>query len=625
VSGADAVEPDEPAPKRKLRPNGGANSKADPNDPYNIAERAADEESRRGGTRESIAAAAARALTGGRPPGYGEQIIVQLVTTSALMRRASTDATAQIEDDFADSGSQADDVREAIRQARDVLDRLAQRGASNDRFDANAPDPRPTNGRVGGPHAHGPRRHGDAAPPGDDDLARGSGQFSAIANALVDAADARDASTPTRTGRANNGHGATTNPPDAGPGNSAGRANNAHAANSPHGPTTNPNHTDVGNDVGYGGASNAHPASNAHRAGPGNDAGGATTGRGTNSEYATNNGHGTNGAVPQGSTKRTAPGRSAPLALMLRADAPWLRAAAAVSVVDVPTLSELATKVRETLMSRGASFLGDLAAEMSVEPTAIEDGLWELVGAGLATADGFASLRVLVDRKRGEVKSLFDKARDARDAAPPPVRTWAEAIKKARTRDHRRPGHALRSLPTAAGRWSLLPPAQVSAIDAEATARQLLQRYGVVFRDLVLRESSLPPWRDVLIALRRLEARGEIRGGRFVSGFVGEQFALPEALDELRAVRNPAPSPCVARVPATDPLNLIGILSAGPRVPAVVGNAVLFVDGQPVASIEAGQLVLRAPLPLGARVDEDLTYIPPPRPPERAPQAALPL
>jgi len=145
----------------------------------------------------------------------------------------------------------------------------------------------------------------------------------------------------------------------------------------------------------------------------------------------------------------------------------------------------------------------------------------------------------------------------------------------------------------------------------------------VVFRDLLARESSLPPWREVLIALRRLEARGEIRGGRFVTGFVGEQFALPEALDELRAARHGTPSTEVARVPATDPLNLVGVLSPGPRVPAIVGNAVLYLDGQPVASMEGGQLVHRAPLPPGARVDEDLTFHPPPRPVEVAPQALL--
>jgi ATP-dependent Lhr-like helicase len=135
----------------------------------------------------------------------------------------------------------------------------------------------------------------------------------------------------------------------------------------------------------------------------------------------------------------------------------------------------------------------------------------------------------------------------------------------------------------------------------------------------------LPPWRDLLVALRRLEARGEIRGGRFVTGFVGEQFALPEALDELRGARSPSPSPEAVRVAATDPLNLVGVLSPGPRVAAVLGNAVLYVDGQAIASHEAGELVIRAALPPGARVDDDLAYHPPPRPIERAMQAALPL
>ncbi|MGE3546734.1 MAG: helicase-related protein, partial [Kofleriaceae bacterium] len=330
--------------------------------------------------------------------------------------------------------------------------------------------------------------------------------------------------------------------------------------------------------------------------------------------------------APSSARVRNAPSRSAPLALMLRRDAGWLRGAAAIGQGEPPVVGELAAAVREQLARGGAAFLSDLVATTGdVAPPELEDALWELVGAGLATADGFASLRVLVDRKRGEVKSLFDRAMARQTIEVPPVRKWQDAIRKARSRDHRRPGHALRSLPTAAGRWSLLPAANPSDVDIEASARQLLLRYGVVFRDLLARESSLPPWRDLLVALRRLEARGEIRGGRFVSGFVGEQFALPEALDELRAVRNPAPSPDVARIPATDPLNLVGVLTPGPRVPSIVGNAVLFVDGHAVASVEAGQLVRRAPIAPGARIDDDLTYHPPPRPVQPAPQAALPL
>jgi ATP-dependent Lhr-like helicase len=330
-------------------------------------------------------------------------------------------------------------------------------------------------------------------------------------------------------------------------------------------------------------------------------------------------------AFPASPTRRNAPSRSAPLALMLRRDAGWLRAAAAIATTEEPQLSPCAQRIRDFLQTTGASFLPDLVSAVDIAPDAVEDALWELVGAGVATADGFASLRVLVDRKRGEVKSHFDKSMASVAAAATPVRKWQEAIKKARTRDRERPAHAMRALPTAAGRWSLLPAPKAEHVDAEASARQLLHRYGVVFRDLLSRESSLPPWRDMLVALRRLEARGEIRGGRFVTGFVGEQFALPEALDELRAVRNVGPVAEVSRVAATDPLNLVGVLSPGPRVPAIVGNAVLYVDGHPAASLEGGQLVLRAPIAPGARIDDDLTYHPPPRPIEAASQAALPL
>ncbi len=323
-------------------------------------------------------------------------------------------------------------------------------------------------------------------------------------------------------------------------------------------------------------------------------------------------------------TTRSAPSRSAPLALMLRRDVTWLRGAAAIGQGEPAPLGAAALRVRDHLAQVGASFLPDLVASMDVPPDEIEDALWELVGAGLATADGFASLRVLVDRRRGEVRSLFDRNASV-PAAQPTVRKWQDAIRKARTRDRERPSHAMRSLPTAAGRWSLLPASVPESVDAEASARQLLHRYGVVFRDLVARESSLPPWRDLLVALRRLEARGEIRGGRFVTGFVGEQFAVPEALDELRAVRHPGAGADVCRIAATDPLNLVGILSPGPRVPAIVGNAVLYLDGQAVASVEAGALVLRAALPPGARIDDDLTYHAPPRPSQPAPQVALPL
>jgi ATP-dependent Lhr-like helicase len=155
------------------------------------------------------------------------------------------------------------------------------------------------------------------------------------------------------------------------------------------------------------------------------------------------------------------------------------------------------------------------------------------------------------------------------------------------------------------GRWSLLRGGIELVRDIEAEARLLLARYGVVFRDLLGRESRPIPWRELLVALRRMEARGEVRGGRFVGGFVGEQYALPEAVEGLRAMRKKKEGdpPELIRVAATDPLNLVGIVTPGPRVTAAGDNAVLFRDGVPIASREAGKLVLRAELPEDTHVD----------------------
>jgi len=338
------------------------------------------------------------------------------------------------------------------------------------------------------------------------------------------------------------------------------------------------------------------------------------------------------GAAPPAETQRArTPTRAAPLALLLRADLPWLRASSPVAPPDAANLGEAALAVHAALVGRGASFLADLVGALGRPPLQIEDALWELVAAGLATADGFASLRVLVERRRGESRSLFDtdgsasKDRD-RDSDRPSPRGWATAVKRARERDLLRPGHALRALPTSAGRWSLLAPPDPTAADPDRAARQLLCRYGVVFRDLLARESCLPPWRELLIALRRMEARGEIRGGRFVSGFMGEQFALPEAVEGLRALRRPpVGTPETVRVAATDPLNLVGVTSPGPRVPAVIGNAVLYRNGVPLASIEAGELIQRDRLEEGEEVEPDLTYHPPIRLHLEAFQTALPL
>jgi ATP-dependent Lhr-like helicase len=139
------------------------------------------------------------------------------------------------------------------------------------------------------------------------------------------------------------------------------------------------------------------------------------------------------------------------------------------------------------------------------------------------------------------------------------------------------------------GRWFLLQPHETHepAELEEKLAWQFLNRYGVVFRDLVVREPLSPPWRDLLMLYRRFEARGEVRGGRFVHGFTGEQFALPEALDVARAVRRSEPNGEVIRLAAVDPLNLTGVVTPGARVPAMLGKYVLYRDGVP-QNVEGG-------------------------------------
>jgi ATP-dependent Lhr-like helicase len=184
------------------------------------------------------------------------------------------------------------------------------------------------------------------------------------------------------------------------------------------------------------------------------------------------------------------------------------------------------------------------------------------VARGLLTADSFSAVRSLLSGRQAAARH----------------REWD------RRRGLRR---GVSAAPAAAGggRWSLLPPAgSVEDRDAlaEAVAEQLLARWGVVFRDLVARETLALPWRDVLWALRRMEARGTVRGGRFVTGFTGEQYAQPEAVDLLRAVRRRPRDGETIHLSATDPLNLVGIVTPGPRVPAVRTNTVTYVDGLPV-------------------------------------------
>jgi ATP-dependent Lhr-like helicase len=255
--------------------------------------------------------------------------------------------------------------------------------------------------------------------------------------------------------------------------------------------------------------------------------------------------------------RKSGPIRTTPVALFKRERGEvWRSLTGSGDPADL-TLSHSAEAVLATLDSRGASFFGDLVNATGLLRTEVEKGLGELVAWGLVTADSFAGLRALLvpsDRRR-PVGGFRRRGR----VAPFGVET--------------------------AGRWSRvrgpapLPEEQV----AEAVAWQLLRRYGVVFRRLATRETLLAPWRDILRAYRRLEARGEIRGGRFVGGFSGEQYALPEAVGLLRHVRRDAPTGELVAVSGADPLNLAGIITPGDVVPGLATNRILYRDGIPVA------------------------------------------
>jgi len=243
-------------------------------------------------------------------------------------------------------------------------------------------------------------------------------------------------------------------------------------------------------------------------------------------------------------------------------------------------LSHAAGALLAVLDQRGASFFGDLVNATGLLRTEVEKGLGELVAWGLVTSDSFAGLRaLLVPSDRRQPIGGF---RRHGKVAPFGVET--------------------------AGRWSRVPRSARLPEDqvAEAVARQLLRRYGVVFRRLVTRESPLPPWRDVLRAYRRLEARGEIRGGRFVAGFSGEQYALSEAVGLLRSVRRQEPTGELVAVSGADPLNLVGILTAGDSLPAVATNHVLYRDGIPVAVQEGEGRGVRLLVEAGPEAEQQI-------------------
>jgi ATP-dependent Lhr-like helicase len=255
-----------------------------------------------------------------------------------------------------------------------------------------------------------------------------------------------------------------------------------------------------------------------------------------------------------GGHRRVIPTSVAPITFFVREDADWMSSHRADDMAELRGLSQGARDVHAFLKQRGASFFADIVRGTDKLKAEVETALWELVAAGQLTADSFDNLRALIDPKRRAGQ-----------------------------------GHGKTSRPRhTGGRWALLfvDPPQEKNKQIEAAAKMLLNRYGVVFRDVLARESVLPTWRELSNALRRMEDRGEIRGGRFVTGFGGEQFALPVAVESLRALRNLPPSGEVITVSAADPLNLVGILVPGERVPAISGHTVSFRDG---VAVEPGE------------------------------------
>ena len=275
------------------------------------------------------------------------------------------------------------------------------------------------------------------------------------------------------------------------------------------------------------------------------------------------------------------PSHATPVSFLVRENLPWLLSATRGDAAPVLPGPGPTHDVLECLRTRGALFFHDLVAATRRLGIEVTDALWDLVARGLVTADGFGSVRALFSARH----------------------RWSHRAARPGPSERLR-----RSGPRAGGgegRWALVPaPPPASAVDvetlAEAVAEQLLARWGVVFRDLVARETLAVSWREVLWAFRRLEARGTIRGGRFVTGFVGEQYALPEAVEGLRETRRRERSGEIVRVAAVDPLNLVGILTPGPRVPAVRRHAVVYHDGAPVPAGGAATAI-RPAASLGSR------------------------
>ena len=294
-------------------------------------------------------------------------------------------------------------------------------------------------------------------------------------------------------------------------------------------------------------------------------------------------------------TRSVAPVRATPITLVARRNIRmW---SSLTDAVEGAHLSSKAQGIVDYIRTHGASFFDEIADGAGLLPSQAEEALSELVALGLVNSDSFGGLRALLvpaDRrrpsgggKRRRRVALFGMDTAGRWAlvhrrAPAVVAQASSSAERSQAPAHRT---------TPSGSAARLQAIRQDDETIEHIAKALLKRWGVVFWRLLAREADwLPPWRDLLMCYRRLEARGEIRGGRFVAGFTGEQYALPEAIGLLReARRKPHSQHCIS-LSGADPLNLVGILTPGPRLPALSGNRVLYRDGLPVATFSGGEV-----------------------------------
>jgi ATP-dependent Lhr-like helicase len=264
-------------------------------------------------------------------------------------------------------------------------------------------------------------------------------------------------------------------------------------------------------------------------------------------------------------SRGSGPVRNTPIALLRRKNfGLWSSVFPQPTPTSISEFSTTTQMVYDYLNTRGASFFTDIVENTKLLRSQVEEALAELVANGVVVSDSFAGLRALL--------------------TPGSRKTQAAARRK-----HRQPVYEMAS----AGRWSILerntkPDLHDQSL-TEEVAWALLKRYGVVFKRLLEREGMALPWRVLLRFYHRLEARGEIRGGRFVAGISGEQFALPEAIGMLRAIRRAGAQESLISVSAADPLNLVGIIIPGPRITAHTSNRILYQDGAPIASFESGE------------------------------------